>query len=177
MTHRASAPRRGGCLLDVPQGGGIDSNTLNPSCEVRIMKTSRSAIAIALLCLSAGATAADYVYLLPLGTPLNESVRYGFDDSVTFTPPESGVYNVDVVASTVYGGCSTRYCHSKWSIVTTITSETLTDGSGTWPLVQGNVTLPMAAGVPYVLHLSGVGTGTGVYAGYGAYSVSIAQLQ
>ena len=141
------------------------------------MKTSRSAIAVALLCLSAGATAADYVYLLPLGTPLNESVRYGFDDTVTFTPPGSGVYNVDVVASTVYGGCSTRYCHSKWSIVTTISSEVLTDGTSAWPLTDGNVSQAMVAGVPYVLHVSGVGTGTGIYAGYGAYGVTVVRVQ
>jgi hypothetical protein len=117
------------------------------------------------------------VYLLPPGTPLNESVRYGFDDTVTYTPAESGNYNVDVVPATVYGGCSTRYCHSKWSIVTTMTSEYVTDGATSWALAEGNVTLAMVAGVPYVLRLSGVGTGTGAYAGYGAYSVSIARLQ
>ncbi len=141
------------------------------------MRSTSLPFAAALLLSTAGAFAADYTYNLPSGTPLDESVRYGFDDTVTFTPDVSGVYNVDVVAATVYGGCSTRYCHSKWSIVTTITSETLTDGSGTWPLTDGNVTLAMTAGVPYVLHLSGVGTGTGVYAGRGAYSVSVARLQ
>ncbi len=141
------------------------------------MKTSQLSITAALLVISATASAADYVYTLPLGTPLDESVRYAFDDTVTFTPPASGRYDIDVVASTVYGGCSTRYCHSKWSIVTTITSDYLTHGSSTWPLVEGNVTLSMVAGVAYVLHLSGVGTGTGVYAGYGAYRVSIAQSQ
>ena len=141
------------------------------------MKTSQLPVAAVLLLLAASASAADYVYLLPLGTPLNESVRYGFDDTVTFTPTDSGVYNIDVVPSTVFGGCSTRYCHSKWSIVTTMTAEYLTDGTLSWPLAQGNVTQALVAGVPYVLHLSGVGTGTGVYAGYGAYSVSIARLQ
>lgn len=130
-----------------------------------------------LLLLAAGASAADYVYSLPLGTPLDESVRYGFDDTITFTPTASGVYNVDVLPSTVYGGCSTRYCHSKWSIVTTMTSEYLADGSGTWPLSNGSVTRAMTAGVNYVLHVSGVGTGTGTYAGYGAYSVSVARVQ
>ncbi len=141
------------------------------------MNTSQLPIAAALLLLCAGASAADYVYTLPLGTRLNESVRYGFDDTVTFTPTVSGVYNVDAAPSTVYGGCSTRYCRSKWSIVTTITSETLSGGRNTWPLSEGNVTLTMVAGVPYVLHLTGVGTGTGIYTGYGAYGVSIAKLQ
>jgi hypothetical protein len=140
------------------------------------MKKTPLAVAATLLTLAASAGAADYVYSLPLGTPLDESVRYGFDDTVTFTPAVSGVYNVDVTASTVYGGCSTRYCHSKWSIVTTITSASLTDGTSSWPLTDGSVTQAMTAGVPYVLHLSGVGTGTGVYAGYGAYSVSVARL-
>jgi hypothetical protein len=58
-----------------------------------------------------------------------------------------------------------------------MTTEYLTDGTTSWPLAQGNVTQALVAGVPYVLHLSGVGTGTGVYAGYGAYRVSIARLQ
>jgi hypothetical protein len=141
------------------------------------MKLSQLTVVITALFVATGACAADYVYSLPLGTPMDESVRYGFDDTVTYTPKESGVYGVDVVPSTVYGGCSTRYCHSKWSIVTTMTSEILTDGGSSWPLSEGNVTVTMVAGVPYVLHLSGVGTGTGVYAGYGAYSVSIARLQ
>jgi len=141
------------------------------------MKSTQLPIAAALALLASGACAADYVYDLPLGTPLQESVRYGFDDTVTYTPTAAGVYNIDVTASTVYGGCSTRYCHSKWSIVTTITNETLTEGKSAWPLTDGNVTLTLAAGVPVVLHLSGVGTGTGVYAGYGAYSVSVARLQ
>jgi hypothetical protein len=141
------------------------------------MKTSRFPIAAALLLVVASASAADYVYLLPPGTPLNESVRYGFDDTVTYTPVESGDYNFDVVPSTVYGGCATRYCHSKWSIVTTMTTEYVTDGATSWALAEGNVTLTLVAGVPYVLHLSGIGTGTGAYAGYGAYSVSIARLQ
>jgi hypothetical protein len=147
--------------------------------EVIIMKSILRPIASALvLCAaSACACAADDVYALPLGTPLDESVRYGFDDTVTFTPASPGVYSVDVVPSTVYGGCSTRYCHSKWSIVTTITSEVLTDGTRQWPLTDGNVSQAMAAGVPYVLHVSGVGTGTGIYAGYGAYSVTVVRVQ
>ena len=140
------------------------------------MKLTPLLVAAALLPCAAGASAADYVYTLPLGTPLHESVRYGFSDTVTFTPSVSGVYNVDVVPSTVYGGCSTRYCHSKWSIVTTMTSEYVTGDAGTSPLTNGNVTLSMTAGRAYVLHLSGVGTGTGVYVGYGAYSVSVARL-
>jgi hypothetical protein len=141
------------------------------------MKAILLPMASALALCAASASAADYVYPLPLGTALHESVRYGFDDTVTFTPATSGVYSIDVVPSTVYGGCSTRYCHSKWSIVTTMTAETLTDGTSAWPLVDGNVSRAMAAGVPYVLHLSGVGTGTGIYAGYGAYAVTVVRVQ
>ena len=140
------------------------------------MKSPSLLIAAPLLLLAGGASAADYVYLVPLGTPLDESVRYGFDDIVTFTPTVSGVYNIDVLPSTVYGGCSTRYCRSKWSIVTTMTSEYLTDSSSTWPLSNGSVTQTMTQGVDYVLHLSGVGTGTGSHAGYGAYAVTVARL-
>lgn len=138
------------------------------------MKMPSLLFAVPLLSMAAGASAADYVYQGPLGTALHESVRYGFSDTIAFTPATSGVYNVDVVPSTVYGGCSTRYCHSRWSIVTTMTSEYLTDGSRSWPLSEGNITQAMTRGVTYVLHLSGVGTGTGIYAGYGAYSVSVA---
>lgn len=141
------------------------------------MKAVLLPIASALVLCAASASAADYVYSLPLGTPLDESVRYGFDDTVAFTPASSGVYSVDVVPSTVYGGCSTRYCHSKWSIVTTISSEVLTDGTNAWPLTDGNVSQAMAAGMPYVLHVSGVGTGTGIYAGYGAYSVTVVRVR
>jgi len=140
------------------------------------MKATPLSIALVLLTCAAGARAADDVYAQPLGTPLEESVRYGFDDTITFTPTTSGLYSVDVVPSTVYGGCSTRYCHSKWSIVTTMTAEVLTDPAGSAPLVDGNVTRALVAGVPCVLHLSGVGTGTGVYAGYGAYTVRFALL-
>ena len=141
------------------------------------MKATPLSIALVLLSCAATASAADYVYTLPPGTPLDESVRYGFDDTITFTPAVSGNYVVDVVPSTVYGGCSTRYCHSKWSIVTTMTSETLTDPAGSTPLTYGNVTRALVAGVPCVLHLSGVGTGTGTYVGYGAYAVTFALLQ
>lgn len=124
-----------------------------------------------LLAASTVASAADYT--VTTDARLAEGVQYGFSDTVTFTPTVSGVYSVDVVLSTIYAGCGTRYCHSKWSIVTTLSAAYIGDVN---LLPLGNATLAMTAGVPYVLHLSGVGTGTGIYAGHGAYSVGVVKL-
>jgi hypothetical protein len=130
----------------------------------------RIILALALSLFATLATAADYT--ATIGTPLHASVRYGFDDTVSITPAVSGTYSIDVVPSTVYGGCSTRYCRSKWSIVTTLTAANVGDVS---LLPNGNASIPMTAGTTYVLHIAGVGTGTGIYAGYGAYTVNVAK--
>lgn len=130
----------------------------------------RTLIALTLSLFATLASAADYT--VTAGIPLHESVKYQFADTVTFTPDVSGVYNIDVVPATVFGGCSTRYCHSKWSIATTITAAYVGDVN---LLPNGNASIPMQAGVAYVLHLAGVGTGTGVYVGQGAYAVNVAK--
>lgn len=131
---------------------------------------NRTLIALTLLAASTLASAADYT--VTAGTPLHESVQYQFDDTVTFTPLESGTYSIDVVPATVFGGCSTRYCRSKWSIATTLTAAYVGDVN---LLPLGNASIPMQAGVAYVLHLAGVGTGTGAYVGQGAYAVNVAK--
>lgn len=132
----------------------------------------RFILAIAFALFAGLAHAADYT--VTEGAPLKESVRYGFDDTVTFVSQVDGVYNVDVVPTTMYLGCAVRYCRTRSSIVTTFTNATI--GSVNL-LPAGNASIPMQAGTSYVLHLSGVGTGTGSYAGFGAYAVSVAKVQ
>ena len=117
------------------------------------------------------ALAADYTYNVPLGTALNEAVLNNFSDNISFTPTVSGNYNVDIFANNANGGCSTRYCHSKWTISISFTVASVGAVS---LLPNGNATMFMQAGTTYVLNVQGTGTGTGTHAGQGAYGVSIA---
>jgi len=115
------------------------------------------------------AQAADYT--MPAGGTLSVPVQYAFSDTITFTPIVGGSYSVDVVPQTVFFGCSTRTC-KKSSIQTAITSEYL----GSWPLVSGNVTQELQAGVPYTLSVTGYGHGTGNFTGQGSYTVGVQRI-
>lgn len=130
---------------------------------------TKTFLALAALLFAAVAHAADYT-MSPDGS-MSARVQYAFADNVTFTPIVGGIYSVDVVPQTVFYGCSTRTC-KRSSVQTSITSEYL----ASWPLVNGNTTQALLAGVPYTLHIVGQGMGTGLYAGIGAYTVGIKRL-
>jgi hypothetical protein len=123
------------------------------------------------------AHAADYVY----NGPTNYSVNGPFSDDIHFVVDNAAHYNLLAKSYRATIACSTRYCRSPGTIYGLVTSAQLQDEAGTAvadlqasTTSTGNFsgTLDLQPGA-YVLHVTGIGEGTGKYLNVGQYSVSI----
>jgi len=123
------------------------------------------------------AHAADYAYT----GPSNYSVYGAFADNIHFMVDSTATYTMQAKSYKAIIACSTRYCKSPGTIYGLVTSAQLQDEAGTAiadlpasATSTGNFTstLSLQPGA-YVLHVTGMGQGTGKYLNVGQYSVSI----